>query len=268
MNNNSDNSIVPDSDDSEQENASDSSDVPLPDNDTENENAPDENKFLRAIKTYVLRTGRMTESEKKNYAELRQKWCIPFENKSINFTDVFGNTNPITIEIGFGMGQATAQIASENPNMNYLGIEVHKPGVGRLLGEIKKRNLSNLYIMEYDALEAIETMVPDNSVNAFHIFFPDPWPKKKHHKRRLVQRPHTDLLASKLASGGYIYMATDWEDYANTAIEELNATPLLQNKYEGFAPHQEWRPMTRFEEKGLEAEHSIYELFFEKQEEE
>lgn len=223
------------------------------------------NTLIRAIKTYVLRAGRMTESEKRNYSELRQKWCIPYEKKSLNFADLFGNTNPVTVEIGFGMGQATAQIATDNPQMNYLGMEVHVPGVGRLLGEIEKRSLSNLYIVEHDALEVVEAMIPDNSVSAFHIFFPDPWPKKKHHKRRLVQRPHTDLLAKKLSSGGYLYMATDWDDYAETALAELTATPLLKNKFESFAPHQEWRPMTRFEEKGIEAGHAIHELFFVKE---
>jgi tRNA (guanine-N7-)-methyltransferase len=216
----------------------------------------------RAIKTYVLRAGRMTDNERKNYDELRQRWCIPYEHNTLNFADIYGNTNPVTIEIGFGMGQATAQIAADNPNNNYLGLEVHVPGIGRLLGEIKKRSLSNLFIVEHDALEVIETMVPDNSVNAFHIFFPDPWPKKKHHKRRLVQRPHTDQLVQKLAPGGYIYMATDWDDYAETAIAELTATPHLKNKYDSFAPHQAWRPMTRFEQKGMEAGHTIHELYF------
>jgi len=223
-----------------------------------------ENTFLHAIKTYVLRAGRMTESERRNYSDLRQKWCIPFEHKLLNFTEVFGNTNPVTVEIGFGMGQATALIAAANPDKNYLGMEVHVPGIGRLLGEIKNRSLTNLFIIEYDAIEAIATMIPDNSVSAFHIFFPDPWPKKRHHKRRLVQRPHTDLLAKKLSAGGYLYMVTDWDDYAQTALAELSSTPSLKNKFETFAPHQSWRPMTRFEQKGIEAGRQIRELYFEK----
>lgn len=221
-----------------------------------------ENTFFRSIKTYVLRQGRMTDSEKKNYTELSQQWCIPFEHKTLNFVDLFNNTNPVTVEIGFGMGQATAIIAENNPQNNYIGLEVHKPGVGKLLGEIQKKSLNNLYIIEYDALDVIESMIPDNSVSAFHIFFPDPWPKKKHHKRRFVQRPNTDLLQKKLSSGGYIYMATDWDDYAETAMENLLNTPGLENKYEGFAPHQEWRPLTKFEQKGLDAGHAIHELFF------
>lgn len=224
------------------------------------------NTFLRSIKTYVLRQGRMTDSEKKNYSELGQHWCIPYEHKTLNFVDLFGNTNPVTIEIGFGMGHATSIIAENNPDCNYLGFEVHKPGVGKLLGEIKNKSLKNLYIIEYDALEIIETMIPDHSVSAFHIFFPDPWPKKKHHKRRLVQRPNTDLLAKKLTDSGYIYMATDWDEYAESAMENLLATPGIKNKYESYAPHQEWRPRTKFEQKGLDAGHTIHELFFVKDE--
>lgn len=222
--------------------------------------------FNRSIKTFVIRAGRMTEGEKRNYAELHQVWCIPFEHRTLNFTEIFGNTNPVTMEIGFGMGQATALIAAQNPEMNYLGIEVHKPGVGRLLGEIKTRQLKNLYIIEHDALETLETMIPDDSIEAFHIFFPDPWPKKKHHKRRLLRRPHTDLLAQKLAPGGYLYFASDWEDYAQSALEELLQTKTLYNVYADFAPHQEWRPRTKFEQKGIAEGRDIFELYFKKEE--
>ena len=161
---------------------------------------------------------------------------------------------------------ATVEIAKANPEMNYLGSEVHVPGVGRLLSEIKKNQLKNLYILNHDALEVLDVMIPDNSIFGFHIFFPDPWPKKKHHKRRLIQRPHTDILARKLSPGGYIYFATDWEEYAQSALEELSLTEGLHNKYEGYAPHQEWRPRTKFERKGIEAGREIRELFFVKDE--
>jgi len=219
----------------------------------------------RNIKTYVLRAGRMTDAQEKAYNELSAAWCIPYEaDKKLNFTDIFGNNNPIVIEIGFGMGDATAQLAEANPEVNYLGIEVHTPGVGKLLNEIKRRNLKNLYIIEYDALEVLENMVADNSVNGFHIFFPDPWPKKRHHKRRMVQRPRTNLLAKKLASGGYLYFVTDWLEYAEFALEELRLTNGLKNKYEGFAEPQPWRKQTKFERKGLEKDHPITELYFEK----
>lgn len=220
----------------------------------------------RTVKTYVMRSGRITSSQERDYEELSHVWCIPYENKHLNFVDIFGNTNPITIEIGFGMGTATAEIAAAHPDINYLGIEVHKPGIGRLLGEIRTRNLRNLYIIEYDALEVLENMVNDESVNAFHVFFPDPWPKLKHHKRRLVQRPHTDLFSKKLAAGGYFYMVTDWVEYAEFALEQLRKTPGLENNYTAFAEPQPWRPQTKFERKGIKAEHAITELFFVKKE--
>lgn len=219
---------------------------------------------LRTVHTFVLRAGRMTDAQRKAYETLSPRWCIPFNEFPLNYIDVFDNLNPVTIEIGFGMGKATAIIAQNNPEKNYIGLEVHRPGVGRLLNEIEAKNLSNLYIIEHDAIEVLEKMIPDESVSAFHIFFPDPWPKKKHHKRRLVQRPRTEILAKKLASGGYLYMATDWEPYAEFALEELSLTPGLKNKYEGYAPHQEWRPETKFENKGLQADRKICELFFEK----
>ena len=177
-----------------------------------------ENIIRREVKTYVLRIGRMTDAQERSYNELSPVWCIPFENKKLNFVDIFGNTNPIIIEIGFGMGDVTAKLAQENPNINYIGIEVHKPGVGKLLSEIKKRDLKNLYIIEHDALEVLEQMIGDNSVNGFHIFFPDPWPKKRHHKRRLLQRPRTNLLAQKLAPEGYLYFVTDWFEYAESIV--------------------------------------------------
>lgn len=220
--------------------------------------------YKREVKTYVLRIGRMTQSQEKCYKELSPSWCIPFEQKKLNFIDIFGNTNPIVIEIGFGMGDATADIAEANPDINYIGIEVHRPGVGKLLGEIKKRDLKNLYIIEHDALEVLEYMIGDNSINGFHIFFPDPWPKKRHHKRRMIQRPRTNLFAKKLAAGGYLYFVTDWYEYAEFALEELKLTQTLKNKYEGFAEPQPWRTQTKFERKGLAADRKITEIFFEK----
>ena len=234
--------------------------------DLENQTPQQDTQFYRTIKTFVLRAGRMTPTQQKDYQELSGRWCIPYTDSHLNYTQIFNNTNPVTVEIGFGMGKATAIIAADNPDKNYLGLEVHRPGVGKLLGEIRRRSLENIYIVEHDALEVLEKMIPDGSISGFHIFFPDPWPKKKHHKRRLVQRPNTDLITKKLVPGGYLYMATDWEPYAEFALEQLEHTPGLKNKYQGFAPHQEWRPETRFEEKGLDKNHVIRELFFLRQE--
>ncbi len=230
-------------------------------NDDSNDSLP---VIKREVKTYVLRAGRMTAAQEKAYKELAPAYCIPFENKRINFVDIFGNTNPIIVEIGFGMGDATWQIAKANPNINYIGIEVHTPGVGKLLSEIQKNELKNLFIIEYDAMEVLQNMFGDNSINGFHIFFPDPWPKKKHHKRRMLQRPRTDLLAKKLSAGGYLYFVTDWLEYAEFALEQLTDTPGLKNKYDGFAEPQLWRNQTKFERKGMAADRVITEIFFEK----
>ncbi len=228
------------------------------------DNGQNENPIRREIKTFVLRAGHFTNSERQAYESLHGEFCIPYEKNPLDYEKIFGNKNPVVIEIGFGMGKATAIIAQNNPEINYIGIEVHKPGVGKLLGEIKEKNLKNLRIIEHDAMEVLSDQILDGSVSAFHIFFADPWPKKRHHKRRLVQRPRTDLLAKKLLKGGYIYFVTDWLPYAEFALEELCATENLKNKFDGFAPHQEWRPETRFEQKGLDANRVISELMFEK----
>lgn len=220
--------------------------------------------YRRGIKTYVLRKGRMTQAQERDYEELSPVWCIPFKNEKLNLIDVFGNTNPVVIEIGFGMGKATAEIAEKNPDVNYIGIEVHTPGVGRLLGEIRSRDLKNLYIIEHDALEVLDNMIGDGSVNGFHIFFPDPWQKKKHHKRRMVKRPNTDLFSRKLCAGGYIYFVTDWREYADFALEELENTDGIRNRFKAFAEGIDWRPETKFERKGLDADREIKELYFEK----
>jgi len=217
------------------------------------------------LKSYVIRSGHFTDAQKKAYDTLAENYVIPFTEEKINFAKIFGNTQSVTLEIGFGMGAATAEIAQQNPDKNYIGIEVHRPGIGKLLWEIEKQSLSNIRIIEYDAVYAVEKMFPQNSLSAVHIFFPDPWQKKRHRKRRLVQRPFTETLANCLAPGGYLYMVTDWEDYALHALEELTATVTLKNAYDGFATPQSWRPVTKFEKKGLMKNHVIRELFFVKE---
>ncbi len=218
------------------------------------------------IRSYVLRSGRMSDAQRRSYENLGSRYCIPFQNGTINPELVFGNTNPLVIEIGFGMGVATAALAEANPQINYLGLEVHRPGVGRLLWEIEQRKLQNVRIVEHDAVKVLQSMIEDRSVRGFHIFFPDPWPKKRHHKRRLIQRPFTDTLAQKLEETGYLYMATDWEEYGRWALDVLFQTPHLKNPYGGFAPRQSWRPYTKFEQKGLRQERQIWELYVVKEE--
>jgi tRNA (guanine-N7-)-methyltransferase len=174
---------------------------------------------------------------------------IPFTNAPLDYRTVFGNDHPVYAEIGFGMGSATALIAEKNPGNNYLGIEVFDAGVGKLWMEIQKRGLQNLRIIKHDAIEVVTHMIPSRSLAGFHIFFPDPWPKKRHHKRRLIQRPVTDVLADRLAGNGYIYMVTDWAPYAGWALDALRNTPCLTNAYEEYAPRLDWRPETEFEKK-------------------
>jgi tRNA (guanine-N7-)-methyltransferase len=229
----------------------------------EAENPPPPRKGLRS---FVLRAGRMTQAQKHAYETLLPRYEISRRGEPLDFARAFGNTNPVIIEIGFGMGITTAEIAQNNPGINYLGIEVHRPGIGRFLWEADKRNLRNVRVIEGDAVEALERTAPE-SVRGFHLFFPDPWPKKRHHKRRLITRPFTDMLADRLEKGGFIYMATDWADYGLWALRELSATPSLENPWEaenrdGFAPPLAWRPRTKFEQKGLAKNHEIRELYF------
>jgi tRNA (guanine-N7-)-methyltransferase len=214
------------------------------------------------VKSYVIRAGRMSDAQKRSYETLSPLYCIAPGEEIFTCERSFGRGGPLVLEIGFGMGAATAAIAEQNPGINYLGLEVHKPGIGKLLWEIENRGLKNIRIIEGDAVETLEKRIMENSVSGFHIFFPDPWPKKRHHKRRLVTRPFTDLLASKLIPGGYVYMVTDWADYGDWALAELDASEGLENKYAGFAPPLPWRPLTKFETKGMMKNHEIRELFF------
>jgi tRNA (guanine-N7-)-methyltransferase len=205
----------------------------------------------------------MSDAQKRSYENFFPVFGLKSDEKGIvDPVILFGNSFPLVIEIGFGMGTATAAIAGQNPGINYLGIEVHRPGIGRLLWEIEKREIKNIRIMEGDAVELLEHRIREKSVSAFHIFFPDPWPKRRHFKRRLINRPFTDLLASRLIPGGYIYMVSDWAEYGDWALNELSTTQGLENKYRAFAEPQAWRPRTEFERKGIAGKREIRELFF------
>ena len=217
------------------------------------------------IQTFVRRSGRMTKSQKMAYKELYSSWCVPYnEEVPLDFSIIFGNDNPVVIEIGFGTGEATSTIAKENPDKNYLCIEVFKAGIASLLGKIEENKITNIRIMEGDAVKILETVVFPSSISAFHFFFPDPWQKKKHNKRRFIKRGRTDLLQEKLKGKGIIYMVTDWEEYALDAFLELKETPGLVSLYDKFAPPQNWRPQTKFERKAIKEGRAIFELLFEK----
>ena len=228
----------------------------------------DENAW-REIKSYVLRGQRLKSYQIEALKNHFYDYAVVHSFEKLDFATLFGNDNPVVIEIGFGMGDSTARIARENPNINYLGIEVFLYGFSKLLSTIANEGLTNLRIMRYDAVQVLEDMIEDGSVSGFHIFFPDPWPKKRHHKKRLVQLPFTTLLAQKLKKGGYIYCVTDWEDYAKQMLSVLEATPNMVNPYAGgslggFAPARPWRPETSFERKGLDKSYTINEVWVEK----
>jgi tRNA (guanine-N7-)-methyltransferase len=182
----------------------------------------------------------------------------------LDFRAVFGNDRPVVLEIGFGMGETTAAIAQAHPQVNFLGVEMHLPGVGALLRRIDAQQLANVRVLRHDAVEVVDRLVPLASLAGIHVYFPDPWPKKRHHKRRLLQPPFVHALALRLAPGGYLHVATDWEPYAAEILATLSAEPLLANSAPGFAPRPAWRPLTKFEQRGLARGHDVRDVVFTK----
>ena len=225
---------------------------------------PEQDARPRRIRSYVLRQGRMSEAQRRAYADALAHWGIAYAPAPLDLAAAFGRHAPTILEIGFGMGRTTAEIAAAHPQNNYLGVEVHTPGVGSLLKEIQTRGLDNIRLIQHDAVEVLTHMLADGTLAGIHIYFPDPWPKKRHHKRRLIQPELVALLAQKLAPGGYLHCATDWEDYALQMLEVLNAETGLKNTADGFAPRPQWRPVTKFEQRGLKLGHGVWDLLFEK----
>ena len=223
---------------------------------------PAEQPPRRAIRSYVVRAGRMGTGQQRALAELAPRFVLPFRAERSDFAAAFARSAPLVIEIGFGMGDATAQIAAARADTNFLGIEVHPPGVGALLQRIEERGLTNVRIVQHDAVEVLEQMVAPASLAGVLVFFPDPWHKKRHHKRRLIQPAFVALLASRLAPGGYLHCATDWQPYAEQMLEVLSAEPLLANRFDGYAPRPDYRPLTKFENRGLKLGHGVWDLVF------
>jgi len=218
----------------------------------------------RAIRSYVVRAGRMGSGQVRALAELAPRYVLPFAATCADFAAAFGRSAPHIVEIGFGMGDATAQIALARPEIDFIGIEVHPPGVGALLQRIEERGLANLRIVQHDAVEVLQQMVAPASLAGVHVFFPDPWHKKRHHKRRLIQPPFVALLASRLAPGGYLHCATDWQPYAEQMLQVLSADAALRNRFDGYAPRPDYRPLTKFEHRGLKLGHGVWDLVFER----
>ncbi|HXS52017.1 MAG TPA: tRNA (guanosine(46)-N7)-methyltransferase TrmB [Usitatibacter sp.] len=217
------------------------------------------------IRSYVLRQGRFSPGQQRAYAELMPRLGVPFRAAPLDFSALFGRRAPVVVEIGSGMGETTARIAAENPETDYIAVEVHAPGVGSLLRRVEEEGLTNLRIVQHDAVEVLRGMVPEGSLAAIHVFFPDPWPKKRHHKRRLVQPSFAALAVSRLAPGGRLHVATDWQEYAEQVLAVLAGTPGLRNTAEGFAPRPPWRPETKFERRGRNLGHGVWDLLFEKE---
>ena len=194
--------------------------------------------------------------------ELGPRFLLPYRPEALDLEALFGRSGPKVLEIGFGMGETTARIAAENPHIDYLGIEVHTPGVGALLKRIGELHLTNLRLVQHDAIAVVQHMLREESLDGVHIFFPDPWPKKRHHKRRLIQPAFVELLTSRLKPSGYLHLATDWEDYAQQMLAVLNAAPGLANTVSGYAPRPPYRPLTKFEQRGLRLGHGVWDLLF------
>ncbi len=221
-----------------------------------------ENKPLRTVRSFAKRSGRISDSQRQALKSLSQIHCIPYIEKQIDLKTIFTNDNPVVIEIGFGNGDTLVEMAKSNPETNYLGIEVYTAGVGRTLLAIETLNLTNLKLIEHDAVEVLNHIIPDKRISGFQIFFPDPWHKKKHKKRRLIQPDFVALLVTKLTENGFIHCATDWEDYAKQMLEVLSQNSSIQNKFEGYAPRPENRPLTKFEKRGERLEHGVWDLTF------
>jgi tRNA (guanine-N7-)-methyltransferase len=216
----------------------------------------------RGIRSFVVRAGRMGPGQVRALAELGPRFVLPFAAQRADFDMAFGRNAPRVLEIGFGMGDATAAIAQALPGTDFIGVEVHTPGVGALLKRIGEMKLCNLRLIQHDAVEVLDHMIAPDSLAGVHVFFPDPWHKKKHNKRRLIQPEFVHRLVDRITPGGYLHCATDWQPYAEQMLEVLSAQPRLLNTAEGYAPKPDYRPLTKFENRGLKLGHGVWDLVF------
>jgi tRNA (guanine-N7-)-methyltransferase len=217
---------------------------------------------LRRIRSFVTRAGRVSTGQRRAMDELGPRFVVPFSSEQFDWNAVFGREAPRVLEIGFGMGATTAEIAAHRTGDDFLGVEVHEPGVGALLKLMGEQSLSNIRIIQHDAVEVLEHMIAPASLDGVHIFFPDPWHKARHHKRRLIQPKFVALLVSRLKPGAYLHCATDWQNYAEQMLEVLGAEPALKNTADSYAPRPEYRPVTKFERRGLRLGHGVWDLVF------
>jgi tRNA (guanine-N7-)-methyltransferase len=218
----------------------------------------------RPIRSFVLRQGRLSNAQRRAHETLMPKYGIPYSGKLLDLAVIFSRSAPKFLEIGFGMGETTALIAHAHPQNDYLAAEVHTPGVGSLLKQVEELGLTNIRVIQHDVVEVLQHALPLECLDGVHIFFPDPWPKARHHKRRLIQAEFVALLCSRLKPGGYIHVATDWEDYAEQILNVLSGEPRLTNTAVGYASRPEYRPMTKFEQRGLRLGHEVWDVIFRK----
>ena len=223
-----------------------------------------EQPYRRSVRSYVLRAGRVTEGQRRALEELWPEYGIEPGGGALDFKALFGNAHPVIMEIGFGNGEATWRMAREHPGENFLGVEVHQPGVGRLLMNVREQELTNVRVACEDAVELLRERVPDGSLDGIRIYFPDPWPKKRHHKRRIVQPTFIALLATKLKAGGILHLATDWAPYAEFMLEVMQASAAFENLSTtgAYCPKPEWRPPTKYEQRGERLGHEVADLVF------
>lgn len=214
------------------------------------------------IRSYVLRQGRVSNAQRRAHDTLLPRLGITFGEAPLDLDTVFGRNAPRILEIGCGMGETTVAIAGAHPECDYIGIEVHTPGVGSLLKQIDEAGLSNVRVIQHDAVAVMDTMIPPASLDGMHIFFPDPWPKKRQQKRRLIQSPFIALAASRLKPGGYLHAATDWQEYAEQILAVFSAEPTLVNTATGYAEKPAYRPQTKFETRGLKLGHGVWDIVF------
>lgn len=219
----------------------------------------------RLIRSYVLRQGRVSNAQRRAHDTLLPRYGIAWNETTIDLDAAFGRAAPRILEIGCGMGETTVAIAAAHPQQDYIGIEVHTPGVGSLLKQIDELGLGNVRVIQHDAVAVLQTMIPPASLNGIHIFFPDPWPKKRQQKRRLIQPPFVALAASRLKPGAYLHTATDWQEYAEQMLAVLGAEPVLANTATAYAERPAYRPQTKFETRGLKLGHGVWDLVFRKQ---
>jgi len=226
------------------------------------EDALDTVAHHRRIRSFVTRAGRVSTGQRRALDELGPRFVIPYRGEQPDWDAVFGRRAPRVLEIGFGMGASTAEIAALRPGDDFLGVEVHEPGVGALLKLIGEQDLTNIRIVQHDAVEVLEQMIAPASLDGVHIFFPDPWHKARHHKRRLIQPKFVALLVSRMKPGAYLHCATDWQNYAEQMLEVLGAEPELANTAADYAPRPDYRPVTKFERRGLRLGHGVWDLVF------